>query len=153
MLTNTDKNYRNFVGELSVLNNCLISDFTLVKIEETLPNGKKIDFHLCHQKSNKSYLVEVVNVHYNYRKQYTDEILAAEIKGKLIDKIADKTKNNPDTINFYLVPVIWAYRAELNRICALYEEYINMKDNWIFEPLAFCSAVHVIWGQDQTDTI
>ncbi|MES2429310.1 MAG: hypothetical protein V4556_00150 [Bacteroidota bacterium] len=136
-LTNTDKNYRNYIGELSVLNNCLKNGFELISIEHCLINGKKIDFHIIHTESKKAYLLEVVNIHYNDKKDYTDEILIAEISGKLAMKLADKAKNL-DIINFTLMPVIWANYSQLERIFSLQDKILN-NTNSIFEPTAFCS--------------
>jgi len=135
-LIDTDKNYRNYIGELAVLNNCLNGDFDLVSLEEPMPNGKKIDFNLKHKISKKTQLVEVLNIHYNYLKEYTDDTLALEIKGKIIDKLKDKTKNDCDT-EFYLVPVIWANYEQLKWISSLYADKINIQNKLVIEPSAF----------------
>ena len=68
MLTNIDRRFYNFLGELCVLNNIKKSGkYKLVDIEVPVvaanPKGPKLDFKLLDQAKSTYTFVEIVNVH------------------------------------------------------------------------------------------
>ena len=104
-LTNIDKNYLNFIGELAILNLLKNADFELLQTEFPLSDNhesKSIDFLVF--KEGKSSLLEVVNIHLPESKLLTDNYIERLLDQKIIGKILNKS--NDSNIKFSLAPVI-----------------------------------------------
>jgi hypothetical protein len=139
MLTNVDKDYKNFVGELSVLNMLKRQkNIILLKSEKPLiseePKGIKIDFHLLHEDTQKEWLVEVVNIHLDDTNTAShdavDFLLNDKIGGKLIATGIKKSKA------FILVPVLWGYWDEIKIVTDYYQNKNPQFENTI-TPVCF----------------
>lgn len=143
ILESFDHKHRNFIGELLVLNNAVKhQQFELLRIEfpivEQSKKGEKppsADFLLKDKTNGNLELVEIVNIHVDDK----IEDIHRFITGKLVDKIADKTKGKTEYKKFTLVPVIWASYKMLRRIEKLYIDGngINVPSTLI--PCAFAS--------------
>lgn len=117
LLTNFDKNYLNFIGELAILNNLLKSgNYFLEDIEYPLGNGNSIDFKFYNISSAKSVLIEVVNIHPKQDLPDSFHDINAFLSKRINDKVLNKKKNLNVSIEFILTPVIWAPIKDLYRI-------------------------------------
>lgn len=125
MLTNIDRKFRNFLGELLVLNNIKKnSEFVLTSVEVPLlqgaPDGVKIDFQFLNPLTSNQLLVEVVNVHLNEVSDWPDSrvnrLLHQKIQHKL--NVTGIRKNS----KFQLIPVFWGSFEDLRRIHMYYQE-------------------------------
>jgi hypothetical protein len=101
--------FLNFVGELSTLNNLLKSNaYELERIESPLKNDNSIDFHLKDLATQKSILVEVINIQLNDDKVERDpDAINTFLTGRLIKKIAEKEEELAGTLDFWIVAVLW----------------------------------------------
>jgi hypothetical protein len=138
MLKTFDTRYRNFVGEMAILNNTIKSgDCRLNGIEHKLPNGKSVDFKFLQTSKNELLLVEVVNIHLDADRVVDDAI---DIKKFLTNKLAEKMAKNKhglaDDIVVYLVPVLWGGWKEIKVFSDFYK---NNQFNipFVFEPFAY----------------
>jgi hypothetical protein len=125
MLTNIDKKFWNFLGELCVLNNIKKStNYQLVEIEvpvvSTNPSGAKLDFKFYSPEKRKNIFIEIVNVHLNEVENWSDEkvnnLLHQKIQGKL--NLTGIKLNN----SFTLIPIFWGQFADLRRINQFYKD-------------------------------
>jgi hypothetical protein len=127
LLTNVDYNYRNFLGELSVLN--LLKKnmgLLLLKTEKPLfpeePKGVKIDFHFRQPDTNKEYLVEVVNIRLDETNASTEEETAQVLNEKIPEKLLATGINRSKA--FFLAVVLW---GDWNRIVSAANYYRTTK--------------------------
>ena len=112
LLTNYDKNYLNFLSELSILNYMIKTyGFRLKQIEYTTCTGKKIDF-LFERNGNEIIPVEVMNIHIPENKKIRS--IYEDIAGFLYQRFAIKIKEKEFSQNniFYLAPVVWSSNIE-----------------------------------------
>lgn len=124
LLTNIDKKYLNFLGELGVLNYVKQNPkLTLIKTEYPLDpknkNGIKIDFVFFDPKSNLDILLEVVNIHISEHQVETDEKIEILLDQKINSKL--RRKGIMTIPNFYLIPVIWGLVDDIRRVIKYYE--------------------------------
>jgi hypothetical protein len=91
LLIETNLNYLNYIGELSVLNVFLWKGaFRLHAIESPLGNGNEADFSLEPMNGGKPTLIEVVNIRpRTYRN--SPNILKKFLEGKLSEKSNNST--------------------------------------------------------------
>jgi hypothetical protein len=124
ILTNVDLNYRNFVGELSVLYFLKKRmDLILLQTEKPLfkgePKGVKIDFHLKHPGTNKEYLFEVINIRVDETNTDTQahigELLQSKISCKLLETGIQRSKA------FTLIVVLWGNWICIRAVAKYYE--------------------------------
>jgi hypothetical protein len=144
MLTNINRKFYSFLGELCVLNSIKKNTaFKLFAVEVPVladqPKGTKLDFHFVNHGNSKSLFVEVVNVHLNGIEEWPDEklnnLLHQKIQGKLN---STGIKHNQ---GFQLVPVFWGQFDELDRINKFYNDH---KVNFVntTPPLSFASFTY-----------
>ena len=109
MLTSFDMKYLNFLGEIAVLNNLIKSKiYRLETIEEKLSNGKAIDFKLRMTESETTHLIEVLNIHLDFKKIDPNPVLIEKfLRDRIAAKILDKTKNLLVYPGLILIPVLW----------------------------------------------
>jgi len=136
MLTNVNMDFRNFLGELSVLNLLKRTSYTLLQTERPLipsePKGVSIDFHV-RNKDKKEYLIEVVNFRLDEDNTKSNDAIEAllqeKIKGKLLATGILRSKA------FYLYPVVWGNWEHILRLLAYYQTVKVSFENTIV-PLA-----------------
>ena len=140
VLINLDHKYRNFIGELSVLNNIRESnkDYRLIKVDkDIIVDEKKADFTFEHIYTKELELFEVVNIHAYETVAGFD--LKRFVIGKIQDKILAKTKGKSDYRPFKLVPVFWGQVEDMKRLNEIFKnEKVELPEN-VFEPLSLCS--------------
>jgi hypothetical protein len=141
MLTNIDRKFWNFVGELCVLN--YIKKLTGYKLEEIeIPvttnavNGPKLDFQFCDAEKTVTHFFEIVNVHLTDTQEWSDEKINNLLNQKLQGKLNATGIRIND--NFKLVPVFWGQFDELQRIHRFYQESQISFQNTL-EPMCFAS--------------
>lgn len=138
MLITLDKNHRNYIGEIAVLNNLIKSKtYRLNGIETKLPNGKSIDFKLEIIGKEKFLLVEVMNIHLE-ENRIDDSACAIEkfLTDRFLQKIESKTMALTESIEFFLVPVIWGDWRNLK----VYSDFFKAKSiklNNVIEPVSY----------------
>lgn len=135
LLTNWDYNYRNFIGELAVLNAMLTSGLKLLKIEEEISSKKNIDFTFQKPENGQRLLVEVLNIHIDQFSEKDDEELLLIYQNKIIDKL--NSKSNENSINFHLIPVVWGNGNDMMRIKSLYKKGLNDIHPLVLEPCGY----------------
>jgi len=135
-LINLDHKFRNFIGELAVLNSAVDKRrYSLVGIEKDFIAQKKTaDFTLFDNTTKKKELVEVVNIHLD-DSRYLKETLTE----KITNKVADKSCNTSDHSPFTLVPVIWAPVSVLQDLEKLYKSGNGVVISGVSEPCAYCN--------------
>jgi hypothetical protein len=149
MLTNINRKFYSFLGELCVLNNIKKNTaFKLFAVEVPVlaeqPERTKLDFHFVNHSNSKSLFIEVVNIHLNGIEEWPDvkinNLFHQKIQGKLN---STGIKHNQ---GFQLVPVFWGQFDELNRINKFYKDY---KTNFLntTPPLSFASFKYGDGGQ------
>lgn len=141
MLTNINRKFYSFFGELCILNNIKkFTSYNLIAVEVPVipdqPNGVKLDFHFVDPATSKSLFIEVVNVHLNGIEKWPDDkvnnLLHQKIQGKLN---ATGIKHNQ---TFQLLPVFWGQFDELERINRFYKEHKMIFQNTT-QPWSFAS--------------
>ncbi len=141
LLTNIDRKFRNFLGELLVLNNMKRNtQFKLqnaeVPVVSSVPNGPRIDFQFLDVNKSSTLLVEVVNVHLTDIANWSDERVNNLLHQKIQHKLnITGIRKNP---NFQLIPVFWGSFEELVRIDLFYRvSGISFRNT--VEPTSFAS--------------
>ncbi len=126
------------IGELAVLNGLLKSKkYEFKSIEHPLPNGKGIDFKLLKIEDGTEVLVEVVNIYLDtMRVENNDEAIKKLLTDRLTSKISNKKDGLTNSIDFFLVPVIWAEWTVLEIYCDYFKRNIMHLDK-VEEPMAF----------------
>jgi hypothetical protein len=135
-----DHKYRNYIGELSVLNNIRqhSKNYRLQGVEKDFIIDKKTaDFTFENIDTSEVELIEVVNIH-AYEKS-DDFDLKKFIVGKIEDKIHLKTNGKPNYRPFKLVPVFWGQVADLKKLNNIFKNENVELPNGVFEPLSLCS--------------
>ena len=134
MLTAFDKDYRNYFGELAVVNQLLEDEYTLVGVEkDKICGGKTADFTI--KKNGQTRLVVVVNIHFY---EPTGDSVQF-INKKVSDKLNEKTNGSEEYEEFTLVPVLWAFPKELFEYHQQYNAgNVQMPEN-VHEPFAYLS--------------
>lgn len=124
LLVNIDLKYLNFLGELCVLNHIKRNtNYKLVATEAPLnvskPGGSKIDFKFNNSMNSKELQIEVMNIHLNDISTWSDE----KINGLLSQKIKAKlnTKGIRQNSTFYLLPVLWGSKDDIEIVISFYE--------------------------------
>lgn len=127
ILTEVDKNYLNFIGELAVLSKELeTGKYKLLRIEEKIkPNSNvSADFHLFDTGSNFELLIEVINIHLEDAVLTDETVVKNHIGSKITEKINDKFSDT--SRNFILQPVIWT--SQLDDLKFLREMYTKINN-------------------------
>jgi hypothetical protein len=126
------------IGELAVLNGILKSSkYKFDKIEHRLLNGKGIDFRLWKVEDDSEVLVEVINIHLDRLLVEDDDIAIRKLlTHRLAGKISDKKDGLINSIDFFLVPVIWANWGSLE-IYSNYFKRNKMHLDRVEEPMAY----------------
>lgn len=126
LITNINREYHNFLGELCVLNSVKKNTkLKLVKTEEPLdpakPSGSKIDFTFLNSETERRHLVEVVNIQIDGYHTLSDE----EINNQLTQKIDGKLNRTGirTNSNFLLIPVVWGPKDDLLKLIKYYEKF------------------------------
>jgi hypothetical protein len=132
LLTQFNKDYRNHLAELAVLSKLIGKGYKLVGIEkDRIWGNKTADFTL--ERNGEQTLVEVVSIHFDKGKERVVDF----IKGKIIDKLDDKTNHGDIHSPFVLVPMLWAFPNELFEYHKLYKNgKIGLPPN-VAEPLGY----------------
>lgn len=142
ILTNNDKNYIDFIGELATLNAIIRTrKYHLKGIEQIIIDGKNTtaDFLLIQKDNNFEIYLEVLNIHL-YEKDFQDY---SEIQYHLNSKYEIKKRDKILTRDKIILiqPVFWTKSEE--QLKQLYQFYNNSNyfiDN-IQTPLAYSSWV------------
>lgn len=124
LLSNLDKNYLNFVGELCVLNHLkrqenLTLIATEIPIDPKNKDGVKIDFQFYNESSKSEILIEIVNLHISDDQTTSDDKIDGLFQNKINHKLNKKDVRR--TEGFMLVPVIWCSIKSIKRIILYYE--------------------------------
>jgi hypothetical protein len=124
LLTNTNKNYLNFLGELSALNYLKKKEpLKLIATERPLfpekPKSTKIDFHFKHEKTQSETLVEIVNIHINKNNSASDEAIKELLHEKIQGKL-DATGIH-ESQAFTLLPIVWGQWKDLQVVASYYK--------------------------------
>jgi|GEM_PF-6617033 len=123
ILTNIDLKFRNFLGELSVLNLLKRQGYTLLETERPLiesePNGTKIDFHLKNTKTNQEHLVEIVNIKIDDKNTADDETITKLLNAKIVGKLLETGIKRSN--KFILMPVVWGNWEYVLRLLAYFQ--------------------------------
>ena len=130
-----DEKFRNYLGELCVINQIHKNKFSLVAREIPVnikfPYSKKIDFVITHKVTSETHNVEILNV--NIAPHCID--LKGFIFRKIYDKVRDKEKNgisNP----YLIIPVFWCNMEQVILINELYKiPFIDLPN--IYPPCVF----------------
>lgn len=125
-LTNIDRKYLNFLGELSVLNQFKRrTPFKLVKTEEKLTNlsssNTTIDFKFFNSTTKGFEFIEIVNIHLNEKNTSSVDRINILLTQKISEKLL--TKGIRENTKFFLIPVIWGNWKEIKCIQLYYEKY------------------------------
>jgi len=138
VLTNMDRNYLNFVGELAVLDYLVKREFTLLGAEVLLnpkaKTGVKADFCFHHKKTNKNLLIEVVNIHLSADQTKSRESVEYIFKRKVCKKYNETAKDSSSS--FWLIPVFWGFVEELEQVKMYFDKRIYDERN-ILDPFCF----------------
>lgn len=141
-LLDFSKEYLNYIGELSILNNLTTSGYTLKEVEFPLGNGNNADFRLV-GKDGRRILVEVVNIHITDKTPTDKDTLKLFLEGKILDKINSKTKGQKQFHTFYITPVLWGSLKELKPISEIFASGWNMNAEKTLEPCSYASWTDV----------
>lgn len=138
MLITFDKNHRNYIGEIAVLNNLIKSkNYRLNGIEIKLANGKSIDFKLEVIGKEKFVLVEVMNIHLEENRiDDSAEAIEKFLTDRFLQKLESKMVTLADKLKFYIVPVIWGGWRNIK----VYSEFFktnSIKINNVIEPVSY----------------
>jgi hypothetical protein len=140
VLINLDHKYRNFIGELSVLNNIRENnkEYRLINVDkEIIVDEKKADFTFENIYTKEIELFEVVNIH------AYDVVAGFDLKrfvvGKIEDKIRIKTNGKSDYRPFKLVPVFWGQIKDMKKLNEIFKNGKVDLPNNVFEPMSLCS--------------
>jgi hypothetical protein len=139
-LTQMDKNYLNYVGEIAALHSLLNKKiYTLEGVEEKLSNGCSIDFKLRKTEDKSLVLVEIDNIHPKSDKIENDaEKIKTFFNGRYNQKLKEKNKGLEEKKDFAVVHVIWSGKDDLKIYSDYFKNNKNQTDN-INEPLAYLS--------------
>lgn len=136
ILIHHDHNYRNFIGELLLLENFLSQKkYRLERFEYPITDTTQADFHFIELATNESLLVEVVNI--NFLDKIPVDIIRF-ITGKLEAKYRSKTKG-AEHMAFTLVPIVWADHSTLRRIEKAFDEGKGFNLPYAYAPCAFAT--------------
>jgi len=132
VLVSHDHQFRNYIGELSVLNKAIEKrTYNLIGVErDSIAQGTTADFTLLNNQTGKTELFEVVNIHLNN---------SQKIKGRLFRKIKEKTCKQANYTPFTLIPVLWAEWKILKEVEQLYITGNGVEMEGVNEPFAFCA--------------
>jgi hypothetical protein len=138
MLISFDRNYLSYVGEIAVLNGLIKSrKYQLIKVEEKLPNGKKIDFVLQVISSNKLLQVEVYNIHLDGEKvDPNHDAINKFLTDRLTVKINKKEAGLESKREFTIVPVLWGPSKVLRIYYDFFQTESIQLEN-VHEPFAY----------------
>jgi hypothetical protein len=141
VLTNLDKNYLNFIGELATLNKLMLTgEYELLNIEEPIHPDRNItaDIFMRRKNDRTEILIEVLNLHLEDR-EFNDYItLQNHLRSKFVKKMSDKliTSNN-----VLIQPVIWTSTLEqIQQLSDLYTINNFQIDN-VAVPLTYLTFV------------
>jgi hypothetical protein len=136
ILVNLDHKYRNFIGELAVLNSLLENTTqTLIGVESDIISKKNTaDYTIGKRGNSEIELVEIVNIHIDEADINLNEILTQ----KITNKLNEKTNCDANHEVFTLVPVIWAPVVDLQRVESLYKSGERIDIPNVSEPFAYC---------------
>ena len=107
ILKSDNNNWRNFFGEIAVINNILQTNlYELIGIEKR-SNGKPIDFLIKEKYTGEISIVEVVSIHLDTKKVESNiesikKFITYRINQKFNSKSCEDSKSN-----FYLIPILW----------------------------------------------
>lgn len=143
ILTEVDRNYLNFIGELGVLNDFMSTgEYHLLKVEEKIKpdSNDSADFLLLDKKLHSELLVEVINIHLEER-TLTDEVstknhIDSKLNKKIIDKFTDSNRK------FSLQPVIWTKHLNDVGFLKLMYSKLQMPDN-VQSPFVYFTFMEV----------
>jgi hypothetical protein len=140
ILTQPAKDYLNFIGELATLlfykSNTILE---LLNIEEKISNDSNVsaDFLFINKLDGVELLIEVVNIHLEYKDDLNNETLKMKIESKLDDK-KKATLINPDKY-IGIQPVLWIKDYnQLKMVSDFYHEY-NFQPEKTMIPLCYVS--------------
>lgn len=144
VVTNIDRKFWNFIGELCVLNNLKKSTkYRLADVEVPVvpsnPSGTKIDFKFVNLETPAHVFIEIVNVHLNDIEDWPDE----KVNNLLHQKIQGKLNSTGIRLNnrFQLMPVFWGQFSDLRRINKFYRDNKISFQN-TFEPSCYASFAY-----------
>jgi hypothetical protein len=134
LLTNIDAKYRNFLGELAIINR-LKNEWpvTILQTERPLilsePEGPKIDFHLVNRDTQKEWLIEVVNFTMKESNTVSDQKIRTFLKRKINHKLRDTGIKKSKA--FILTPVVWGNWDKIKILADYYQRFNPKFENTI----------------------
>lgn len=133
-LISYDYRFRNYLGELLVLNSIIKSNsFILEKVESRIVNNQTADFLFSRKDGNGHHLIEVVSIHINSSHTMLDDYLPKIFKTKISKKTAGETRY----AKFILVPVIWGAPVDLLRVLDAWESMDKTELQEVYEPVSY----------------
>jgi len=130
--------FYHFVGEIATLNNLMATKrYRLKHIEEGLPNGNSIDFHLQTIETDERILVEVLNIDLDSDRVESDPgAIDKFIAHRAKKKFREKNEDLPDPEQFQLIPVLWGGHADIEVYRQHFKDHRATPAN-VVEPLAY----------------
>ena len=130
-MTEVDKNYLNFIGELTVLNEILkAKKYELKNVEEKIKSNRNAsaDFLFLDKATSLELLIEVVNIHLESWELKDEELVFNHITSKVTEKI--KNKFTGAARPFCLQPVIWTKNIDdIHFLKKLYCKKVTLTEN------------------------
>ncbi len=133
-LISYDYRFKNYLGELLVLNSIIKSNsFELVTVETQIVNEQTADFLFSKKDGSGYQLVEVVNLHIDS----SHTMLEAHLTKSFSTKLLKKTDVEVLYSKFVLVPVIWADPTHLQRVLKVWQSIDKTAIGDVFEPVSY----------------
>lgn len=141
VLSNLNKGYVNFIGELACLNKLMLSgNYILINIEEKINSsqGTSADIFLKQKNDSTEILIDVVNLHLEDRHFATLDDMDRHIRSKILKKVSDKNINPNRPV--YIQPVLWT--ESLEQLTQAYDLY---KSNDMEISSSFIPYTYATW--------
>lgn len=144
-LISYDHRFRNYLGELLVLNSVIKGNiFSLETVESHIVNNQTADFLFSRKDGRGHQLVEVVNLHITGEHTMLETYLPKSFSRKL----AKKTDGETVYAEFILIPVIWAAPVDLLRVLDTWKTMDKTDLKNVCEPVSYLcltSAEHQVF--------
>jgi len=145
ILTETNKDYLNFIGELATLNKFMqTGEYNLGNIEEVIHSDQKItaDILLQRKVDKIEVLIEVLNLHLEIKEFENFESLECYLTSKFNKKISDKKLLDTNKIIF-IQPVVWTIDdKQLKFICEFYSN-THFKIDKVITPMSYITYKNI----------
>ena len=140
ILTNNDKNYVNFIGELATLNTVMRTNkYHLKSVEKQIVDNEKVsaDFLLVQKADNFEIYLEVLNIHLHEKDFQDYSEIEYHLQSKFTKKKGEKILTKEKVI--LIQPVFWTKSEEQLRQLSKFYNETNFTVENIQTPLAYSS--------------